>query len=275
MDSRVWQGEASGRRSARHRSSLRPFSRPTPRRGQKGGLFCRPTPRRGPKGGLFCRPTPRRAPKRGLFCTVPGCAAQKAARFSPFRAARSKRRPVFHSSWVRGEKGGPFFTVPGCAAQKAARFSPFLTARRKRQHRLHSATPRGCCIGPSFRADYKTKPDTPWKSHHVPGKLRWRPKTPRQILLWRPQTPRTDSQASADVLGRALGLFSEVRSGLREQVVLERLEGARHRHTAFLALHKGSEPRRDLDRATCGRLHRVEELGRVSRLEENARLARL
>ena len=107
------------------------------------------------------------------------------------------------------------------------------------------------------------------------GKLRWRPKTPRQILLWWPQTPRTDSQASADVLGRALGLSSEVRSGLREQVILERLEGARHRHTAFLALHKGSEPLGDLDRVTCGRLHRVEELGRVSRLKENARLARL
>ena len=234
MDSRVWQGGASGGRSARHRSSLRPFRRPTPRRGQKGGLFCRPTPRRAPKGGLFCRPTPRRGQKGGLFCTVPGCAAQKAARFSPFLTARRKRRPV-----------------------------------------LHSATPRGCCFGPSFRADYKTKPDTPWKSHRVPGKLRWRPKTPRQILLWWPQTPRTDSQASADVLGGALGLSSEVRSGLREQVVLERLEGVRHRHTAFLALHKGTEPLGDLDRATRGRLHRVEELGRVSRLKEDARLARL
>ena len=200
---------------------------------------------------------------------------KKAARFAPFRAARRKRRPVLHRSRLRGEKGGLFFTVPGCAAQKAARFSPFLTARRKRRPVLHSATPRGCCFGPSFRADYKTKPDTPWKSHRVPGKLRWRPKTPRQILLWWPQTPRTDSQASADVLGGALGLSSEVRSGLREQVVLERLEGVRHRHTAFLALHKGTEPLGDLDRATRGRLHRVEELGRVSRLKEDARLARL
>ncbi len=130
--------------------------------------------------------------------------------------SRSKRRPVLHRSGLRGQKGGLFCTVPGCAAQKAACFagqhpvgvkkavcfSPFRAARRKRRSVLHSATPRGCCIGPSFRADYKTKPDTPWKSHHVPGKLRWRPKTPRQILLWWPQTPRTDSQASADARRR-------------------------------------------------------------------------
>ena len=90
----------------------------------------------------------------------------------------SKRRPVLHRSGLRGQKGGLFFTVLGCAVKKAARFLPFLTARSKRRSVLHSATPRGCCIGPSFRADYKTKPDTRWKSHHVPGKLRWRPKTP-------------------------------------------------------------------------------------------------
>ena len=101
------------------------------------------------------------------------------------------------------------------------------------------------------------------------------PSCTRQTSLASEDAPANFAVASADVLGRALGLFSEVRSGLREQVVLERLEGARHRHTAFLALHKGSEPLGDLDRVTRGRLHRVEELGRVSRLKEDARLARL
>ena len=265
MDSRVSQGGASGGRSARHRSSLRPF--------------CRPTPRRGPKGGLFCRPTPCRGQKGGLFCTVPGCAAkkavcfvgqhpvgvkkavcfagqhpvgvkntvcfvgqhpvgvkkaacfagqhpvghQKAVCFAPFRAARSKRRPVLHRSGLRGQKGGLFCTPPPRGAAVLALHSG-LTIKRSR---VHNGNP---IMYPAYFA-----------------------------------------VVAADVLSRALG----VRSGLREQVVLERLEGARHRHTAFLALHKGSEPLGDLDRATCGRLHRVEELGRVSRLEENARLARL
>ena len=242
MDSRVSQGGASGGRSARHRSSLRPFCRPTPRRGPKRGLFCRPTPRRGQKGGLFCRPTPRRAPKGGLFC-----------------------RPTPR----RGQKGGLFCRpTPRGAAVWALHFG--LTIKRSR---IHHGNP---IVYPANFAGVRRRP----------GKFRWRPKTPRQILLWWPQTPRTDSLASEDApanfavvateaFGRALGLSSEVRSGLREQVVLERLEGARHRHTAFLALHKGTEPLGDLDRVTCGRLHRVEELGRVSRLEENARLARL
>jgi len=70
-----------------------------------------------------------RGEKGGLFCTVPGCAAKKAARLAPFRAARSKRRAVLHHSGLRGEKGGLFFTVLGCAAKKAARFSQFLGAR--------------------------------------------------------------------------------------------------------------------------------------------------
>jgi len=54
---------------------------------------------------------------------------KKAACFSLFRAARRKRRPVFHRSGLRGENGGLFFIVPGCAAKKAACFSPFRTAR--------------------------------------------------------------------------------------------------------------------------------------------------
>ena len=43
--------------------------------------------------------------------------------------SRSKRRPVFHCSGLRGEKGGLFFIVPGCAVKKAACFSQFLGAR--------------------------------------------------------------------------------------------------------------------------------------------------
>ena len=124
MDSRVWQGGASGGRSAGHRSSLRLFCRPTPRRGQKGGLFCRPTPRRAPKGGLFCRPTPRRAPKGGLFCRPTPRRGQKGGLFC---------RPTPR----RGPKGGLFCTVPGCAVKKAVCFAQFLGARSKRRRRLH------------------------------------------------------------------------------------------------------------------------------------------
>ena len=137
----------------------------------------------GPKRRRRLHRSRLRGEKGGLFFTVPGCAVKKAVCFLPFLTARPKRRPVFYSSWVRGQKGGPFFTILSCAAKTAVCFSPFRAARSKRRRVLHSATPRGCCIGPSFRADYKTKPDTPWKSHRVPGKLRWRPKTPRQTSL--------------------------------------------------------------------------------------------
>ena len=102
----------------RRASKRAAFCRPTPRRGQKRAAFCRPTPRRPPKRAAFysptprqcpkqaafCRPTPRRGPKGGLFFTVPDCAVKKAACFSPFRAARRKRRPVFHHSGLRGQK---------------------------------------------------------------------------------------------------------------------------------------------------------------------------
>ena len=148
MDSRVWQGGASGGRSARHRSSLRPFGRSTPRRVPKGGPFCRPTPRRAPKGGLFCRPTPRRGQNGGPFCTVPGCAAKKAACFAPLRAARRKRRPVLHRSGLRGENGGLFFTIPNCAVKKAVCFAPFRAARSKRRPVFHSSWVRGPKGGP-------------------------------------------------------------------------------------------------------------------------------
>ena len=56
---------------------------------------------------------------------------KKAPRFALLRAARRKRRSVFHRSGLRGEKGGLFFTVPGCAVKKAVCFSPFLAARSK------------------------------------------------------------------------------------------------------------------------------------------------
>ena len=70
-----------------------------------------------------------RGEKGGLFFTILSCAVKKAPRFVPFRAARSKRRAVFHRSGLRGEKGGLFFTVPSCAVKKAPCFSLFRAAR--------------------------------------------------------------------------------------------------------------------------------------------------
>ena len=62
---------------------------------------------------------------------------------APFRAARPKRRAVWHHSGLRGEKGGLFGTVPGCAAKKAGCLAPFRTARRKRRAVLHRSGLRG------------------------------------------------------------------------------------------------------------------------------------
>ena len=47
-----------------------------------------------------------RGEKGGLFFTVPGCAVKKAARFSPFRAARSKTEPPFTPPNTRGDANG-------------------------------------------------------------------------------------------------------------------------------------------------------------------------
>ena len=47
-----------------------------------------------------------RGPKRATFFMPTACAAKTAGCFSQFLTARRKRRPVFHSSCLRGENGG-------------------------------------------------------------------------------------------------------------------------------------------------------------------------
>ena len=96
-----------------------PFGSPTGCWPIKGGPFSRPTGCWPAKGGLFWGPTGCWPAKGGLFWSPTGCAVKKAAPLAPFLTARSKRRPVFHSSWVRGEKGGLFFTILSCAVKTA------------------------------------------------------------------------------------------------------------------------------------------------------------
>ena len=158
MDSRVWQGGASGGRSAGHRSSLRLFCRPTPRRGQKGGPFCRPTPRRGQKGGLFCRPTPRRGPKGGLFC-----------RPTPRRGP--KGGPFCRPTPRRGQKGGLFCTPPPRgAAVLALHFG--LTIKRSR---IHDGNP---IMYPANFAGVRRRPGKfCCGGHRRLGQIRRRPQT--------------------------------------------------------------------------------------------------
>ena len=149
MDSRVWQGEASGERSARHRSSLRPFSRPTPRRAPKRGLFCRPTPRRAPKGGLFCRPTPRRGQKRGPFCRPTPRRGQKGGLFCrPTPRRGPKGGPFCRPTPRRGPKHAAFCRPTPCRAPKkdCLRYPPlpagYPSAKHKAAERMGDRSPQ-------------------------------------------------------------------------------------------------------------------------------------
>ena len=186
MDSRVWQGGASGGRSAGHRSSLRLFCRPTPRRDQKGGLFCRPTPRRGQKGGLFCRPTPRRGPKGGLFCRPTPRRGPKGGPFcrpTPRRAPKGglfcrptprrgpKGGPFCRPTPRRGQKGGLFCTPPPRgAAVLALHFG--LTIKRSR---IHDGNP---IMYPANFAGVRRRPGKfCCGGHRRLGQIRRRPQT--------------------------------------------------------------------------------------------------